>query len=113
MLDKKFLPTSPFPLNIIHDVSRCSFSYQQFVVSFFLVFLPIENPQLDGAIGDIIIENGAIDPATTPQSASGFNFADSGDFQINAVPEATSLLIWLGLSTVVGVSKRRRQNAAC
>ncbi|HBJ37989.1 MAG TPA: hypothetical protein DDZ51_25175 [Planctomycetaceae bacterium] len=74
-------------------------------------FLDLTNA-LSGGVGQIIIENGSISsPESTGVGVRGFNFSDRGTFQVNAVPEPSTIIGFLALAGLgMGRSVRRRAN---
>lgn len=70
-----------------------------------VTFLPLFNV-LNGGSGDVIITNGTIAATDANTTGLGWDFNDDGDFNINAVPEPTSMLIFAGLG-LVGFMRRR------
>ena len=74
------------------------------------VFLPLTNV-FTGATGDVTILNGGISSTNADTQPNGFDFNDDGDFNINAVPEPMSVLVWGGLACAAGMVSARRRNA--
>lgn len=64
---------------------------------------------LGGAKGDIVLSDGGI-KSPGSSGANGYGFSDEGSYQINAVPEPTSVAIW-GVLALGGYGFRRRRRA--
>ena len=58
---------------------------------------------------DFVLKPDGSVQTTDLTSSSGWSVVDDGNFEMNAVPEPTSLLAWVGLVTMAGVMVRRRR----
>lgn len=85
------------------------------------VFLPLSVTDYSVAIGgdgashsgDVITSgNNIITEPNDTAEAGGWLYSDDGNFQINAVPEPASMLVWAGLLGVGGLVAARRRKAA-